>query len=303
MGISVAEKYPEAKTIFDRASQVLGWDLFSVCRDGPDEKLRETNVAQPALYVTGCAAAAALGSFGISLAAAAGHSIGEYAALASAGVFDFATGLKLVQERGRLMQSAAQKNPGGMAAILGLSRDALQTLCLEIAAESGVCIPVNINSPEQIVVAGSRQAIEKLVALAPQRGAKRVIPLNVSGAFHSPLMKEAADEMRKILQSATFQDAKVPVVMNATAQACRSAGEIKEALARQLDSPVEWVRSIETLKGLGCTVLVECGSGRVLSGLLRRINKELQAHSTETAEALAATISAFDGSPASSRGG
>jgi [acyl-carrier-protein] S-malonyltransferase len=285
MGVSVAERFPEARAVFDQAGQVLGWDLLLACREGPEERLRQTDVAQPALYVTGYAAYAALRANGIQPDAVAGHSIGEYAALAAADVFGFAEGLALVKERGRLMQEAAKAHPGTMAAVLGLTVEQLKTLCQE-AAGAGVCVPVNMNSPEQIVIAGERTAVEKVSVLASAQGAKRVIPLNVSGAFHSPLMKDAAQAMREKLAGMTFKDGAIPVAMNVDGKLHTGAQEIQEALGRQLDSPVEWVRTVETLKGAGCSVFVECGAGRVLSGLLRRIDKQLQSYVTETAEAV-----------------
>jgi len=286
MGIALADKFAEARTAFDQASQVLDWDLLQACKEGPEDRLRQTDVAQPALYVTGYAAFSVLRSLGITPDATAGHSIGEYAALAAAGVFGFTEGLDLVRERGRLMQAAGQEHPGGMAAILGMSREALQALCDEIQASNGVCVPVNFNSPEQIVVAGEKKAIDALVSAAPAKGAKRVIALNVSGAFHSSLMKEAAVHMKQRLSRVTFQNASCPVFMNVDGQGRQEASAIQTALSQQMDHSVEWVRTIEAMKAAGCATFVECGSGRVLSGLLRRIDKQLQAYSTETPEAV-----------------
>ena len=286
MGVALAEGFSEARTAFDQASQVLNWDLLQACKEGPEDRLRQTDVAQPALYVTGYAAFAVLRSMGIAPDGVAGHSIGEYAALAAAGVFGFTEGLDLVRERGLLMQAAGRQHPGGMAAILGMSREALQSLCAKIQSAHGVCVPVNFNSPEQIVVAGEKAAIAALVAEAPALGAKRVIPLNVSGAFHSPLMKEAAVRMRSTLSRVSFRDAACPVAMNVDGQPRQDAVSIQSALAQQLDHSVEWVKSVEALRDAGCSIFVECGSGRVLSGLLRRIDKGLKAYSTETAQAL-----------------
>ena len=286
MGVALADRFTEARRAFERAGDVLGWDLLQVCREGPEDKLRSTDVAQPALYVTGYAAFAVLRSLGVTPDAAAGHSIGEYAALAAAGVFGFTEGLDLVRERGLLMQAAAQAHPGGMVAILGLGREAVQALCDKVQPLHGTCVPVNFNSPEQIVVSGEQKAIEAFSAAAIEAGAKRVIPLQVSGAFHSPLMSEAAIRMKRHLSRIAFRDAACPVAMNVDGQCRQAAGAIQLALAQQLDHSVEWVKSIETLKGIGCAVFVECGSGRVLSGLLRRIDKQLSAYSTETADAL-----------------
>lgn len=295
MGVSLAEQFPEARALFNQASERLGWDLFQVCQTGSEDRLRQTDIAQPALYVTGCAAAAVLASKGLQAHAVAGHSIGEYAALATAGVFDFAAGLDLVKERGRLMAEVGQTRPGAMAAILGLTPDQARDLCQK-ASSAGVVVAVNFNSPEQVVIAGEKAGVEEAGKLAPTVGAKRVIPLNVSGAFHSPLMADAAATMKAVIEKVSFRDAAMPVVMNVDGQARQTAATIKEALSRQLASAVEWVKSVEALKGLGITVFVECGSGKVLSGLLRRIDKQLQSYSTESAEALNQGIEALSAS-------
>lgn len=286
MGVALADAFREAHSAFEQASHVLNWDLLAACKEGPDDRLRQTDVAQPALYVTGYATFAVLRSMGITPDAVAGHSIGEYAALAAAGVFGFTQGLSLVRERGRLMQAAAAAHPGGMVAVLGLDRQTLEKICAIVQTSSGVCVPVNFNSPEQIVVAGEKKAVEALSLAAAKEGAKRVIPLNVSGAFHSPLMVEAAVGMKTHLSGVPFSDAVCPVAMNVDGQCRKEAGALQAALAQQLDHSVEWVKSIEALKGVGCDVFVECGAGRVLTGLLRRIDKQLAAYSTETLAAL-----------------
>ena len=292
MGVALAERFTEARTAFERASHVLNWDLLQACKEGPEDRLRQTDVAQPALYVSGYAVFAVLRSFGITPDAVSGHSIGEYAALAAAGVFGFTEGLDLVRERGALMQAAALEHPGGMVAILGLSREAVVAMCDNVQQVHGVCVPVNFNTPEQIVVAGEKAAIEALSAAAAE-GAKRVIPLNVSGAFHSPLMKEAAIRMKLRLSQVAFQNAACPVAMNVDGQCRQEASAIQSALAQQLDHSVEWVKSIDSLKAAGCAVFVECGPGRVLSGLLKRIDKGLKSYSTDTLEALNQTREAL----------
>jgi [acyl-carrier-protein] S-malonyltransferase len=293
MGVALAEAYPEARTAFEQAAQVLDWDLLKACQEGPEDRLRETEIAQPALYVTGYSAFAVLRSFGIQPDAVAGHSIGEYSALAAAGVFGYTEGLDLVRERGKLMQAAGTEHPGGMVAVVGLARETLEKLCEAIQATYGVCVPANFNSPEQVVVSGEKKAMEALSAAASQAGAKRVIPLNVSGAFHSPFMSEAAIRMKKFLSHIAFRDAVCPVVMNVDGQSRQKASDIQAALAQQLDHSVEWVKTIETLKALGCATFVECGPGRVLSGLNRRIDKEIRSYSTETQESLEDVKSAF----------
>jgi [acyl-carrier-protein] S-malonyltransferase len=282
MGVALAEQFAEARAAFDQASQVLEWDLLAACKEGPEDRLRQTDVAQPALYVAGYSAFAALRSRGLLPDAVAGHSIGEYAALAAAGVFGFTEGLDLVRQRGRLMQEAALKHPGTMVAIIGLDRDKTIELCRQAAETSrGVAVPVNFNSPEQIVAAGDKESITALAALSSEHGAKRTIILNVSGAFHSPLMMEAAESMRGILQKISFRNAAFPIAMNVDGQLRQEAGAIGSALAQQLDHSVEWVKSIEALRELGCGTFVECGPGRVLSGLVKKIDRTLQVQTIE----------------------
>ncbi len=286
MGVALAGTFREAHQVYEQASHILGWDLLEACKNGPEDRLRQTDVAQPALYTSGYAAFAVLRSMGIVPDAVAGHSIGEYAALAAAEVFGFTEGLDLVRERGKLMAAAGSERPGGMAAVLGLGRETLVRLCASVSSADRLCVPVNYNSPEQIVVAGDKGAVEALIAAASEAGAKRVMALNVSGAFHSPLMAEAAARMRAFLSRLSFRDAVCPVAMNIDGQ-CRQKGPaLQSALAQQLDHSVEWVETIEQLKVIGCSHFVECGPGRVLSGLLRRIDKQLDPHSTEMLETL-----------------
>jgi [acyl-carrier-protein] S-malonyltransferase len=284
MGMALAERYPEAAALFEQAAGIVGWDLLEACRAGPEERLRQTEIAQPTLYVSGCAAAAVLRSCGIQPEGVAGHSIGEYAALAVAGVFSFDDGLKLVQVRGRLMQEAAQVHHGSMAAILGLDGAQVKVLCQKAQAK-GICVAVNFNSPEQTVIAGEWAGVEEAGRLAQAAGAKRVIALNVSGGFHSPLMAEAAQRMRQTLGEIAFQRASVPVAMNADGQLHQEADDIRTQLEQQLDHPVQWVRSILSLKETGYSFFVESGAGRVLTGLMRRIDPQLEAFPTDTVEA------------------
>ncbi len=285
MGVALADQFAESQEIYLRANEILGWDLLQACRLGPEEHLRETQVAQPALYVAGCAAGAVLRAKGVQPIAFAGHSIGEYAALATAGVFSFEDGLKLVQTRGRLMKEASQKRPGTMVAVLGLSVDQAQEVCRSAASE-GIAVPVNFNTPEQIVIAGEAKAIERVTALATERGAKRIIPLNVSGAFHSPLMEQAASAMKAEISAVKFHEPMGPIAMNVDGALTKDASTIRQRLALQLDHAVQWVVSIQSLKTSGVSVLIECGPGRVLSSLTRRIDKGLDSYSTETSEAL-----------------
>jgi [acyl-carrier-protein] S-malonyltransferase len=285
MGVALVERYPQVKSFYEQAQDILGWDLLQICREGTDDKLRQTDVAQPALYVTGYAAFTICQSLGITPTAVAGHSIGEYAALAAANVFSFRDGLVLVQERARLMREAGSTQPGGMMAIIGLEANAVRAICEQVQTQ-GICSAVNYNTPEQIVIAGVGPALEEAGRLALVHGAKRVIPLNVSGAFHSPLMAQAAQRMRDYLAKITFKKAAIPVVMNADGKAHQLSEEIRPQLELQLDHPVQWVTTIQTLQALGTSTFVEFGAGRVLTGLLRRIDRQLEGYNTDTVETI-----------------
>lgn len=292
MGVQLVAPFRDVCDVFDQANEILGWDLLQACREGPEDRLKQTDVAQPALFVTGYATAIALGNLGARPDIVAGHSIGEYAALTVAKVFNFAEGLGLVLERARLMKEAATANPGTMAAILGLDSTQVEEVC-KAAAARGVCVAVNFNSPEQTVIAGQVEAVAEAGRLASERGAKRVLPLNVSGAFHSPLMSEAAEKMRHVLAKISFQNPKVPVVMNADGQAHTTAEGIRQQLERQLAAPVQWVQTLQSLKDFGVAQYVECGSGRVLTGLLKRIDRKIPAYVTDGYESLQQTAQAL----------
>jgi len=232
---------------------------------------------------------------GIHPQAAAGHSIGEYVALAAAGVFDFDEGLKLVKERARLMRDAGQANPGSMAAILGLDGASVDAICKQASAKV-VCAAVNFNSPEQTVIAGTTDALAEAGKLATAQGAKRVLPLNVAGAFHSPLMAEAAQGMKAVLAKTHFQNAKIPVAMNVDGKLYQDSAEIRRQLDQQLDHAVRWVDSIQALRAVGVNFFVECGAGRVLTGLLKRIDRQVNGLSTDSLEAIKEVGQAFQAS-------
>lgn len=287
MGVALAESNPTVAALYAQASQILGWDLLKTCKEGPEDKLKQTDVAQPALFVNGIAAAHVLQAVGVQPDAAAGHSIGEYAALVTANVFSFAEGLGLVKERARLMREVGQARPGSMMAILGLEPEQVKAVCQEASAK-GICVAVNFNSPEQTVIAGEAAGLAEAGRIAGERGAKRVIPLNVAGAFHSPLMADAAQGMKAVLAKVAFKPASIPVVMNADGQLYQKPEDLRAKLELQLDHPVLWVTSVQTLKAQGVQHFVECGAGKVLAGLLRRIDRELSAYTTETAETIKA---------------
>jgi [acyl-carrier-protein] S-malonyltransferase len=272
MGRDLIDGSPAARALFDAADRVLGYSLTQLCLEGPEERLQQTENAQPALYTMSLAcleAAREQGSLRNADAGfVAGHSLGEYTALAAAGAFDFEDGLRLVQERGRLMHEAASKQPGAMAAILGLDEDTVRAICDETRAE--VC---NLNAPGQVVIGGTAQAVDGAMALAIERGASRGVRLKVSGAFHTSMMVPALGAMRAAVDATAFRDARVPVVVNTTASLLQSTADLRNELVDQLAKPVYWQRSVEFMRAQGVARFIEFGPGRVLSGLIRRIDR------------------------------
>ncbi len=270
MGRDLYQDFEAAKTVFDQADEALGFSLSRLCFDGPEEELRQTINAQPAIVTASFACLEACRE-GVDLPPAsfvAGHSLGEYTALAAAGVLDFADTVSLARERGRLMHEAGQMTPGGMAAIIGLDEAPLSGLC----AESGAQI-ANINCPGQIVISGAEGNLNQAVELAKSRGAHRAIPLQVSGAFHTPLMQPAVDGMAKIIAKLEFRDPTTPIIGNTTAQPLTTAQAVKEELLNQLCNCVQWQRSVEYMTGDGVSAFIEIGPGRVLAGLIKRIDR------------------------------
>lgn len=274
MGRELADNYPAAREIFDRADAVLGRPLSKLCWEGPEEELKLTVNTQPALYTCSAAALAVLRGEGIEPSIVAGHSLGEYTALYAAEVFDFETGLKLVQARGKAMYEAGQARPGTMAAILSLSGDQVMEICKN-ASSKGCVVPANWNSPEQIVISGDPDAVAEAVRLAQEAGSRRSVMLPVSGAFHSPLVEPAVKVMEAELAGAQMHAPKCRFVANVSAQVVDGIDEIRKGLADQIVSCVRWSDSVQTMANSGAKVFVEVGSGKVLSGLLRRIDKAL----------------------------
>ena len=281
MGKDLAESFPSAKSRFDEADSILGYSLAKLCWEGPAEQLTRTEHCQPALYVTSMAALAALESVKgpLSPAAAAGLSLGEYTALAAAGALSFADGLKLVRLRGQAMEQAAQVRPGTMASVLGLELEPLQAVCAEAGAQVA-----NLNSPGQVVISGTAEAVSAASAKAKEKGAKRVIPLEVGGAFHSRLMELAAARLAEALKGIPIQAPRYPVASNVTGAYHGQAGQIGPLLVRQLTEPVQWIACVRTMAGQGIKTYVEVGSGTVLKGLVRKIDAEATVHSAGTAE-------------------
>ncbi len=286
MGRDLYDNFDSAKAVFKQADEVLGFPLSRLCFEGPEEELRQTINAQPALVTVSFACLKAIyevdGSRGLPPPAfVAGHSLGEYTALAIAEVIDFATTVYLSRERGRLMHEAGLKQPGGMVAVMGLSEASL----VEVCKETGTLM-ANINCPEQLVISGAKENLAKATELAKDRGAYRTIPLPVSGAFHTPLMQSAVDGMAELVATLSFHQPMVPIIANTTAQPLTTAEEVKAELLSQLCNGIQWQRSVEYMINDGVTTFIEIGPGKVLSGLVKRINRDVEILNIGDAEAV-----------------
>lgn len=284
MGRDLVEAFEPARRIFERADEVLGFHLSTVCFEGPDDELRQTKNTQPAIFLHSIAAASVVGS--AKAAMAAGHSLGEYSALVYAGAISFEDGLRLVRLRGELMQQAGVELPGTMAAVVGLDPQVLEGVCREAEAE-GVVRPANFNSPGQIVISGSVSGVRKAMQLAKAAGAKLAKELPVSGAFHSPLMEPAREGLKAALETVTIRDAELPVYANVTASAVTSAGDIRWLLFEQLTKPVRWEETVVNMVAGGATRFVEIGPGKVLQGLVKRIAPNVEAAGVDKASDIA----------------
>ncbi len=271
MGRSWADESPAARSVFDEADRVLDAELSTLCWEGPVEDLQRTENTQPAILTTSVAILRAVRDRLPPPAVVAGHSLGEYTALIAAGVLEFSDAVRLVRERGRLMQEAVPEGEGAMAAIVGLDAGTVEDLARE-ASSSGVCTAANYNAPMQTVIAGERKAVERAVEIAKERGARRAVLLPVSAPFHSPLMAPARAGLEPLLANTDFGAASVPVVTNVGAAPVTEGAACREALGRQVDGPVRWVESVRRMSDeFGVDIFVEIGPGSVLSGLIRRI--------------------------------
>ncbi|GAB4573639.1 MAG: ACP S-malonyltransferase [Anaerolineae bacterium] len=290
MGASVAQAYPEARAVFEQADALLGESLSDLCWNGPEDALNDTFNTQPALYVTSIATLRALeAALGDSVRPAfvAGHSLGELTALTAAGALPFEEGLMLVRERGRLMRQAGETNPGAMAAVLGLDTAQVRAICELASTETGSpLVLANDNCPGQIVISGAAEALERGVTLAEEAGARRVVRLAVSIASHSPLMAPAQAAFAEAVAGVHWQAPVVPVVGNVTARPLDTIPAIQEELAAQLTSSVRWTESMQYLLGAEITRFIEIGSGDVLSGLLKRIDRKATRIAVNNAEAI-----------------
>ena len=270
MGRDLYESFPLTRSMYDTASEILEFDVAKLSFDGPADVLVQTVHTQPAIFVHSCVAFALARERGLGFAVAAGHSLGEYSALVACGVLSFEDGLKAVKHRARYMQDACEANPGTMAAILGLGYETVVDICRQAAA-SGVVVAANYNSSNQVAISGDQSGIDKAAELAKAAGAKRVIPLAVGGAFHSPLMKPSPERLSPILAGLTFKKAHTPVILNVTAEPATDPDEIKERLIDQLTAPVLWYPTLQRMNEMGIQRAIEVGPKKVLCGLAKAV--------------------------------
>ena len=282
----LAEEFDVVKETFAEASEVLGYDLWTLVQEGPAEDLGQTQRTQPALLTASVAIWRVWQQQGKEMPTLmAGHSLGEYSALVCAGVIDFKDAVKLVEQRGQFMQQAVPAGVGAMSAIIGLADEDVAKACAE-AAQDEVCSAVNFNSPGQVVIAGNKEAVERANALCKEAGAKRAMPLPVSVPSHCELMKPAAEQLAAVLETITFNAPSVPVINNVDVEKASDPAVIKEALVRQLYCPVRWTESVNAMAEEGVEQLLEMGPGKVLTGLTRRINKALKGAAVNTPDAV-----------------
>ena len=290
MGKDLYDNFAAAREVFQKADESLGFSLSEMCFDGTAENLALTANTQPAILTVSIAAFRAMESEGFAQPdCVAGHSLGEYSALVAAGGLDFSDAVKIVRKRGTYMQEAVPVGVGAMAAILGLPIETVEIACMD-AAEGEICSPANINSPAQIVIAGNAAAVDRAIELLKTRGAKRAIKLNVSAPFHCDLMLPAQDKLAVDLAEIDFRDLKFPIIENVSAEANTSGERARTALTEQVSSPVLWAQTIENLINAGVETFVEVGAGKVLSGLVRQINRDVRSLNVETTESLRNTL-------------
>ncbi|HZD77117.1 MAG TPA: ACP S-malonyltransferase [Acidobacteriaceae bacterium] len=274
MGRDLAEKFTVARDTFAEADDALGYPLSKLCFEGPAEQLKQTEFTQPAIFAVSMAAYRVLASRSIEPQIAAGHSLGEYAACAAAGVMSFADAIRALRSRGQFMQEAVPEGQGAMAAVLGLDADAVRGLCETAAGETKeVVSPANLNSPEQIVISGSVAGVARASELAKEKGAKKVVPLQVSAPFHCALMQPAQDRLAEVLKEIEVRDPRFSIVSNVTADVTKRGGRERDLLVEQVTAPVRWVESMRRMIDEGASYFVEVGPGRVLTGLLRQIDR------------------------------
>lgn len=277
MGKELYDNNQTAKELFDKANEVLGYRITDIMFAGTDEQLKETKVTQPAVFLHSVISALCLGdSFKPDMVA--GHSLGEFSALVAAGALSFEDGLKLVYARAMAMQKACEVAPGTMAAIIGLPDEKVEEICQEVSKEGKVVIPANYNCPGQLVISGDKEGVEEACEKLKTAGAKRALPLKVGGAFHSPLMQSAKDELQKAIEATTVNTPQCPVYQNVDGKPYTDAAKIKANLIAQLTSSVRWTTTVQNMIADGATDFTECGPGKALQGMIGRISKEVAVH-------------------------
>jgi [acyl-carrier-protein] S-malonyltransferase len=294
MGAELSQNFPVARRVFEEADEALGFSLSKLCFEGPEDDLRLTANTQPALVTCAIAALRVFETdFGIAPVAAAGHSLGEYSALVSAGAISFADAVRAVRERGRLMQEACPPGLGAMAALIGLDPDAINEICATVSEGGEIAVPANLNAPGQIVIAGHAASVRRAIEIAKERGASMSVELKVSAPFHCALMKPAQDGMTPLLRGLKISPLKFPVIANVTAAPNSDASKVADLLIAQITAPVLWAESMEQLGKLGVTDAIEFGCGKVLMGLMRRINKNIRVRPLEDLASMKAVGEAF----------
>lgn len=280
MGKDLYDSKPLAKELFDKANEILGYSITDIMFNGTDEQLKETKITQPAVFLHSVISALCLDDeFTPSMVA--GHSLGEFSALVAAGALSFEDGLRLVYARAMAMQKACEVAPGTMAAIVGLDDETVEKVCQQVSTTGNVVVAANYNCPGQLVISGNIDAVNQACELLKEAGAKRALPLKVGGAFHSPLMQPAKDELQTAIENTTFAEPKCPVYQNVDGQAHTAPEEIKKNLIAQLTSSVRWTSSVQNMIKDGANDFTECGPGKALQGMIGRIDKAVAAHGIE----------------------
>ena len=280
MGKDLYDSNPLAKELFDKANDILGYSITDIMFNGTDEQLKETKITQPAVFLHSVISALCLGDE-FKPAMVAGHSLGEFSALVAAGALSFEDGLRLVYARAMAMQKACEVAPGTMAAIVGLDDETVEKVCQQVSTENNVVVAANYNCPGQLVISGNIDAVNQACEMLKEAGAKRALPLKVGGAFHSPLMQPAKDELQTAIENTTFAEPKCPVYQNVDGQPHTAPEEIKKNLIAQLTSSVRWTSSVQNMIKNGANDFTECGPGKALQGMIGRIDKTVAAHGIE----------------------
>ena len=280
MGKDLYETNQTAKELFDKANDILGFDITKIMFEGTAEELKQTKVTQPAVFLHSVISAICMGD-AFKPDMVGGHSLGEFSALVAAGALSFEDGLKLVSKRAMAMQKACEAAPSTMAAIIGLADEQIEEVCKQISKEGNIVVPANYNNPGQLVISGNIEAVNEACEALKAAGAKRALPLPVGGAFHSPLMQPAKDELQAAIEQTEFKIPKCPVYQNVDAKAHTNPEEIKQNLIAQLTAPVRWTYEVQAMIAAGATDFTECGPGKALQGMIAKISRDVTAHGIE----------------------